>query len=144
MLSAAVVAFALSTATAASDRPIAAPLYADTGICPLAVMDPGEVDRLVACPGWETRPCRERDARGKLRRSSTIKREFLTRYGYPRGRPGFVLDHIFALAGCGDGFTVGCDVPWNIQFQSKADGKAKDKWERVYCAPDDADEEAAE
>src|SRR5450631_2028004 len=41
--------------------------------------------------------------------------------------PGYVIDHITALA-CG-----GEDVPSNMQWQSVAEGKAKDKWERVGC-----------
>lgn len=37
---------------------------------------------------------------------------------------GFVIDHIKPLA-CG-----GADAPANMQWQTVADGKAKDKWER--------------
>ena len=42
--------------------------------------------------------------------------------------PGYVIDHITALA-CG-----GADEPSNMQWQSVAEGKAKDKWERKGCA----------
>lgn len=42
--------------------------------------------------------------------------------------PGYVVDHIAALA-CG-----GADSPGNMQWQSEADGKAKDKWERKGCS----------
>jgi len=42
--------------------------------------------------------------------------------------PGYVIDHIHALA-CG-----GADSPENMQWQSVAEGKAKDKWERKGCA----------
>ena len=41
--------------------------------------------------------------------------------------PGFVVDHKIALA-CG-----GLDRPENMQWQSKAEAKAKDKWERKGC-----------
>ncbi len=41
--------------------------------------------------------------------------------------PGYVIDHITALA-CG-----GLDLPSNMQWQSVAEGKAKDKWERKGC-----------
>ncbi len=41
--------------------------------------------------------------------------------------PGYVIDHITALA-CG-----GADDPSNMQWQSAAEGKAKDKWERKGC-----------
>lgn len=42
--------------------------------------------------------------------------------------PGYVVDHIVPLA-CG-----GADAPSNMQWQTVADGKAKDKWERKDCA----------
>ena len=41
---------------------------------------------------------------------------------------GYVVDHIKALA-CG-----GADNKSNMQWQTVADGKAKDKWERKGCA----------
>jgi hypothetical protein len=40
---------------------------------------------------------------------------------------GFVIDHVKALA-CG-----GADSPFNMQWQTVAEGKAKDKWERKEC-----------
>lgn len=40
---------------------------------------------------------------------------------------GYVIDHIKPLA-CG-----GRDRPTNMQWQTVADAKAKDKWERVGC-----------
>ena len=42
--------------------------------------------------------------------------------------PGYIIDHIEALA-CG-----GADAPANMQWQTRADAKAKDKWERKGCA----------
>jgi hypothetical protein len=41
--------------------------------------------------------------------------------------PGYVIDHVKPLA-CG-----GEDAPSNMQWQTIADGKAKDKWERKTC-----------
>jgi hypothetical protein len=41
--------------------------------------------------------------------------------------PGYVIDHVVALA-CG-----GADAPYNMQWQSIAEGKAKDGWERKGC-----------
>ena len=46
----------------------------------------------------------------------------------PRGAcPGYVVDHIKPLA-CG-----GADHPSNMQWQTVAEAKAKDKWERKGC-----------
>lgn len=47
--------------------------------------------------------------------------------GYAHGRPGYVVDHIRPLA-CG-----GHDDTTNMQWQTIADGKVKDKIERVGC-----------
>lgn len=41
--------------------------------------------------------------------------------------PGYVVDHVKPLA-CG-----GADSPSNMQWQTVAEGKAKDKWERRGC-----------
>ncbi|MGZ5055356.1 MAG: HNH endonuclease signature motif containing protein [Methylobacter sp.] len=41
--------------------------------------------------------------------------------------PGYVIDHVKAIA-CG-----GEDAPSNMQWQTVAEGKAKDKWERAGC-----------
>jgi hypothetical protein len=43
--------------------------------------------------------------------------------GYPHGRPGYVIDHIVPLK------RGGCDCPSNMQWQTVAEAKAKDKWE---------------
>ena len=66
-------------------------------------------------------------------RSRTARAEFMRMNHCPatdlaRGAcPGWVVDHVVALA-CG-----GVDRPENMQWQTVADAKAKDKWERVGC-----------
>ena len=68
-----------------------------------------------------------RDTHGRIRRSAAAKHQFETQSGYPHGRPGYVVDHRVALA-CG-----GADVPSNMQWQTVAEGKLKDKNERMGC-----------
>lgn len=41
--------------------------------------------------------------------------------------PGYVIDHVVSLA-CG-----GADAPENMHWQTVADAKEKDKWERKGC-----------
>jgi len=75
----------------------------------------------------------QRDSRGRIARSPEAKKSFEAQVPCPangksRGRcPGYVIDHIVPLA-CG-----GMDDPVNMQWQTVADGKAKDKWERKAC-----------
>jgi hypothetical protein len=64
----------------------------------------------------------------RIHRSESAKRDFERMTGYPHGRPGYVVDHIVPLA-CG-----GADAPSNMQWQTIAAGKAKDKWERKGCS----------
>lgn len=46
----------------------------------------------------------------------------------PKGKcPGYIVDHITPLA-CG-----GADTPINMQWQTVAEAKEKDKWERKAC-----------
>lgn len=48
--------------------------------------------------------------------------------GMPKGScKGYVIDHVKPLA-CG-----GSDDASNMQWQTKAEAKAKDKWERKGC-----------
>jgi hypothetical protein len=65
-----------------------------------------------------------RDAHGRIQRSAKAKEDFMKKTGYPHGRPGYVVDHIVPLE-CG-----GADDPGNMQWQTAADAKAKDKTER--------------
>lgn len=61
-----------------------------------------------------------------IRKSSTI-RAFKKLTGYSQGRPGYVVDHIIPLA-CN-----GPDSVDNMQWQTIADAKAKDKVELKSC-----------
>jgi hypothetical protein len=56
-------------------------------------------------------------------RSNAVKHKFDVSQGYAQGRKGYVVDHICALA-CG-----GIDDIKNMQYQTIAESKAKDKWE---------------
>ena len=66
-------------------------------------------------------------------RSQAAKNEFKALHPCPANGatkgpcPGYVVDHIEPLA-CG-----GDDAPDNMQWQTLAEGKAKDKWERKDC-----------
>ena len=77
--------------------------------------------RCASCP---------RNAKGKIKRSREAKRQFERQNPCPStGKstgscPGYVVDHRKALA------EGGADEPSNMQWQTTADAKAKDKWER--------------
>jgi hypothetical protein len=72
-------------------------------------------------------------AEAKIHRSSHARSEFKHMQPCPaNGRtsgacPGYVIDHIKPLA-CG-----GPDEPGNMQWQTKENAKAKDRWERKAC-----------
>ena len=68
-----------------------------------------------------------RDERGRFIRSSSARARFMRQSGYARGRPGYVVDHIIALA-CG-----GSDSPENMQWQTIAEARSKDGVERRGC-----------
>lgn len=67
------------------------------------------------------------------KRSAQAIRQFKQITGYPRGRRGYVVDHVCPLS-CG-----GADSPRNMQWQPVAEAKEKDKIERTdlgyaqYC-----------
>ena len=65
----------------------------------------------------------KRDKNGRIKRSESAKREFMKQSGYPKGRPGYVVDHIIPLK------KGGCDCPSNMQWQIKEEAKQKDKRE---------------
>ena len=68
-----------------------------------------------------------RDERGRIQRSAAARHSFARQTRYPYGRPGYVIDHIVPLA-CG-----GADDSSNMQWQTIAEAKAKDKTERIGC-----------
>jgi hypothetical protein len=80
----------------------------------------------VSSHSYSTRSTR----RGRYKRSTAAKNSFKREHPCPsNGRtsgscPGYVIDHVNPLE-CG-----GADAPFNMQWQTIADGKAKDKTER--------------
>jgi hypothetical protein len=70
-----------------------------------------------------------RDSHGKIERSKKAKDDFERTHPCPStGKtsgacPGYVIDHVVALK------RGGADDPSNMQWQTVADAKAKDKWE---------------
>ncbi len=71
----------------------------------------------------------KRDKHGKIERSTKAKDKFKKTHPCPStGKtsgacPGYVIDHIKPLK------KGGADSPSNMQWQTKAGAKAKDKWE---------------
>jgi hypothetical protein len=69
----------------------------------------------------------------RIKRSQSAKVAFKAEHPCPANGAtkgpckGYLIDHVKALA-CG-----GSDSPANMQWQTIADGKAKDKWERKEC-----------
>jgi hypothetical protein len=88
---------------------------------------PAVEERHVEAPVTTTLATPARESGGRIKRSEEAKREFERQSGYPHGRPGYVVDHIKPLA-CG-----GADDPSNMQWQTIAEAKAKDKTERIDC-----------
>jgi hypothetical protein len=88
---------------------------------------------LLACalPGsaWAGARCTScpRDARGRILRSASARREFERETGHPHGWAGHVIDHVVPLA------CWGPDAPSNMQWQTRADARAKDQWETRGC-----------
>jgi hypothetical protein len=77
--------------------------------------------------------CISLPAAAREHRSREVAREFQREHpcpstGLASGRcPGYVKDHVVPLS-CG-----GPDAPPNMQWQSTADARAKDRWERRAC-----------
>jgi hypothetical protein len=71
----------------------------------------------------------ERDSRGRIVRSEPARSTFqrlnpCPATGQTTGRcPGYVIDHVIPLK------RGGTDAPWNMQWQTKAEAKAKDRGE---------------
>ena len=90
----------------------------------LAIKDVAVVFIMLACSF---------DASARQHRSAAAKHAFRVEHPCPltgqvRGKcPGYVIDHIKPLA-CG-----GPDEPSNMQWQTTAEAKAKDRWERNQC-----------
>ncbi len=85
-----------------------------------------------AAAGYPLHSSVQRDSRGRIKRSSSARSAFMREHPCPAtgktsGRcPGYVIDHVTALE-CG-----GADAPGNMQWQTTAAAKAKDRAER-YC-----------
>ena len=81
-------------------------------------------------PGSSFHPSVQRDSHGRIKRSRFAKAAFERQLPCPStgrasGRcPGYVVDHVRPLE-CG-----GADAPSNMQWQTAAEAKAKDKTER--------------
>ena len=71
----------------------------------------------------------KRDAHGRIARDPHAKEAFRRKHPCPATHktygacPGYVIDHIQALK------HGGADSPYNMQWQTRAAAKAKDKWE---------------
>jgi hypothetical protein len=64
---------------------------------------------------------------GEGHRSRATVRAFLKARGYPKGRPGHVVDHVVPLC------AGGADVLANLQFQERQASYGKDVFERALC-----------
>ena len=76
----------------------------------------------------------KRNASGAIARSSSAVTAFKKANHCPaNGKasgpcPGYIVDHVIPLCACGE------DKPSNMQWQTLADSKAKDKLEDKQCA----------
>lgn len=75
----------------------------------------------------------ERDARGRIKRSEAVKRQFAQAYPKPQDGRQWYVDHVIPLA------VGGCDLQFNLQWLP-ADLKTcaqtcKDRFERQIYAP---------
>jgi hypothetical protein len=68
-------------------------------------------------------------------RDPAVKHKFDRLNGFPQGRPGYIVDHVCALA------QGGIDDVRNMQYQTIADSRKKDRIEntaegrRLFCTP---------
>lgn len=73
-------------------------------------------------------PCPvKRDAAGQILRNYAELYAFKKASGYPRGRPGFVVDHVVPLCACGS------DTRDNMTWARADSAKVKDKLEIAAC-----------
>jgi hypothetical protein len=89
-------------------------------------------DRGHMADGYAAHPTVSRGMFGRIKRSGAEKNAFKRQQPCPSNGstsgkcPGYVIDHVKPLE-CG-----GADLPVNMEWQTIADGKAKDKTER-FC-----------
>jgi hypothetical protein len=68
----------------------------------------------------------KRNSNGNIKVSASARADFMRRTGYPKGRKGYVVDHIVPLE-CG-----GADIASNMQWQTVEEAKIKDRSERNF------------
>lgn len=83
----------------------------------------------------------ERDDDGRIKRSAAARKAFIKANPQPAGCKGCVVDHIVPVA-CRDVEPRPLDVPANMQWQSRLEARAKDRWEHELCAPTGRQERA--
>jgi hypothetical protein len=75
----------------------------------------------------------QRDQHGRILRSKKAVAAFRAAVPCPgsgetgKSCLGYIVDHVQALCSCG------ADDPSNMQYQTLADSKIKDRWERKLC-----------
>lgn len=67
-------------------------------------------------------------ASAAIPRSAAVLQQFKKQTGYPHGRPGYVIDHIWPLC------AGGADAVSNLQWQAVEVAKVKDVAEKRLCA----------
>jgi len=103
-----------------------APSYPRSYSAPRAQRAPSA--RPYRAPSMRSHPRASPNSRGRIPRSREAKDQFMRRSGYPRGRPGYVVDHIVPLC------AGGADAPSNMQWQTVEGAKVKDRQERATCS----------